>query len=210
MSPRRTTVALGIGLLASLACGDAFAQAGASTAGGRMAQPRMSMPGPEHDAMFMRHAAADGLAEVELGRIALERASSTQVRQLAQRIVDDHTKANQQLMEMARRKQVTLPTEPAPMHKREAERLRGLSGSAFDQAYAQAMVGDHRKAIRMFDVESRSATDSGLRQFAGTTLPVLKTHLQLAEQAAGRVRAHDTPMDGSGAMPMPPSGSSTR
>jgi putative membrane protein len=137
------------------------------------------------DTMFMRHAAADSLAEIAMARIALGKSSTTQVKQLAQRIIDDHTSANDRLMTLAERKQVTLPTEPMPMAKQEAARLDAMNGPAFDQAYARNMVKDHRKAIKMFGIESKEAGDSGLRQFASTTLPVLKTHLQMATQLAG-------------------------
>jgi putative membrane protein len=137
------------------------------------------------DTMFMRHAAADSLAEIAMARIALGKSSTTQVKQLAQRIIDYHTSANDRLMTLAERKQVTLPTEPMPMAKQEAARLDAMNGPAFDQAYARNMVKDHRKAIKMFGIESQEAGDSGLRQFASTTLPVLKTHLQMATQLAG-------------------------
>ncbi|MEI7035312.1 DUF4142 domain-containing protein [Fulvimonas yonginensis] len=211
MTPRRVTLALGFLLLAGTA-GSSFAQSSASSAGSSMSHHGSSMRGGEHDAMFMRHAAADGLAEVQLGRIALDKASSDQVKQLAQRIVDDHTKANDRLMSIAARKQVTLPTEPMPAQKKEAARLQAMSGSAFDRAYAQSMVRDHRKAIKMFGMESQNASDPDLKQFASSTLPVLKQHLQMAEQAAGGSSSmrHGTPMDRSGSMNMPASGSSTR
>jgi putative membrane protein len=200
MTARRITSMLGVLLLVGTAC-SVHAQSGTS-----------------QDAMFMRNAAADSLAEIQLGRIALDKSSSAQVKQLAQRIIDDHTKANDQLMAIAQRKQVSLPTEPMPMQKREADSLQAMSGAAFDQAYARTMVEDHRKAIKMFGMQSQNAADGDLRQFASTTLPVLKTHLQMAERLAGSGsmrernsmdRAGGTPMDSNGSMGMPASGSST-
>ena len=217
MIVRRITLVLGTLLLAGLAS-SAFAHGSAGHS------DSMNKSG-NHDAMFMRHAAADSLAEIQMGRIALDKSSSAQVKQLAQRIIDDHTKANDQLMSIAERKQVTLPTEPMPMAKQEADNLKSMSGNAFDQAYARTMVKDHRKAIKMFGMESQNATDSDLKQYASTTLPVLKQHLQMAEQIAGNNsmrgnqgtsggnsmnHADGTPMDGNGSMDMPASGSSTR
>lgn len=216
MTSRRISLVLGTALLAGASCG-AFAQSSAAQSRDPMTQSMQS--DGSHDAMFMREAAADGLAEVQLGRIALDKASSTQVKQLAQRIVDDHTQANQQLMGIAQRKNVTLPTEPMPMQKQEADHLQSLNGKDFDQAYAQAMVKDHRKAIKMFGMQSTNGSDPDLKQFASTTLPKLKMHLQMAEQAAGsgRMQRNDsmdhtgaTPTDGNGSMNMPASGSSTR
>lgn len=197
MTVRRITRMLGALVLAGVA-GSAIALGSSSTATG------------SKDARFMRDAAADGLAEVQLGRLALEKASSAQVKELAQRIVDDHTKANDQLMTLAQRKQVTLPTEPMPTQQHEATRLKAMSGAGFDRAYARTMVQDHRKAIKLFGMASQTSTDSEVKQFASETLPVLKTHLQMAEQAAGSGMHHTaTPMDHSGSMGMPASGSST-
>jgi putative membrane protein len=207
---------LGVALLAGVSCG-ALAQSSAAPASDPMTHGMQS--DGSHDAMFMRQAAADGLAEVQLGRMALDKASSAEVRQLAQRIVDDHTMANQQLMDIARRKSVSLPTEPMPMQKQEADHLKTLSGKDFDQAYALAMVKDHRKAIKLFGMQSTGGSDTDLKQFASATLPKLKMHLQMAEQAAGANRMHHTgamdhgtatPMDSNGSMGMPASGSSTR
>lgn len=183
----------------------------AALAGSAMARGGNKATGST-DATFMRNATADGLAEIQLGQLALEKPSSAQVRQLAQRIVDDHPKANGQLMSLAERKQITLPTEPMPAQQREAARLRAMSDAAFDQAYARSMVDDHRRAIRMFGVASQSVGDREVKRFASTTLPALKTHLQLAGTIAGGSMRHadGTPMDSSGSMGMPASGSSTR
>lgn len=178
MNPRRNGLLLGALLLASLPCA-AFAQSSASDGSSH------GMTQGNHDAMFMREAAAASLAEIQAGQIALDKGTSAQVKQLAQRIIDDHTKANDQLMSIAQRKQVTLPTAPMPMQKQEAAHLNTLSGASFDQAYAQAMVKDHRKAIKLFGMESQNGSDADLKQFASTTLPALKQHLQMAEQIAG-------------------------
>jgi putative membrane protein len=172
MKLRRNGLLLTVLLLAGLPCAT-FAQDGAG------------MTRDSHDALFMRQAAAAGLAEIQAGRIALEKASSAQVKQLAQRIIDDHTRANDQLTSLAQRRQVTLPTAPMPMQKQEADHLNTLSGASFDQAYAQAMVKDHRDAIKLFGMESHNGADPDLKQFASSTLPALKQHLQMAEQVAG-------------------------
>ena len=184
MTARRISLVLGTALVAGLSF-SAIAQNGAAhDSGDRMTHSMQSDGSP--DAMFMRKAAAANMAEIQAGRIALEKSGNAQVRQLAQRIIDDHTKAGDQLMSIAQRKQVTLPTAPMPMQKQEAEHLNTLSGASFDQAYAQAMVKDHRKAIKLFGMESASGSDPDLKQFASTTLPALKQHLQMAEQIAGR------------------------
>lgn len=214
MTARRISLMLGTLLLAILA-GTALAQSSTT----QDSSHGTGKGSTGKDAVFMRHAAADSLAEIQISRLALEKSSSAQVKELALRIVDDHTKANDQLMSIAERQQVTLPTEPMPMQKHEADKLKAMSGAAFDQAYAKAMVKDHRKAIKMFRMESRKAADADVKQFASATLPALKTHLQMAEQIAGNGsmrgsrhpmnHAPGTPMDSNGSMGMPPSGSST-
>lgn len=220
MTLRSTTLVLGAALLVGLS-GGALAQS--STGHDASHSLAAGKSGSSTDASFMREAAADSLAEIQLGHIALDKSSSGQVKELAQRIIDDHTKANDQLMTIAERKQVTLPTAPMPKQKKEADKLQAMSGTAFDQAYARTMVKDHRKAVKLFGMESQKASDPDVKQFASATLPVLKTHLQMSEQLAGNGsmrsshgtsgsnsmnHADGTPMDSNGAG-MPASGSST-
>lgn len=134
------------------------------------------------DQTFVTHAAADGTAEVALGQLALQKSSSTQTKQLAQHIVDDHTKANEQLVALARQKQITVTPEPDAAAKQKMDKLQQLNGEAFDRAYAQAMVKDHEKAIQLFTKASNGAKDADIKQFATQTLPVLKNHLQMARE----------------------------
>lgn len=138
--------------------------------------------GSSVDQTFLTHAAADGSAEVALGQLALQKSSSTQTKQLAQHIVDDHTKANDQLVALARQKQITVTPEPDAKAKRELDKLQNLNGDAFDREYAQAMVKDHHEAIQLFTKASTGAKDADVKQFASQTLPVLKNHLQMARQ----------------------------
>jgi putative membrane protein len=156
------------------------AQAGsqrADTRGGELAAS---------DAKFMKDAAADGMAEVELGKLAAEKASSPDVKQFGQKMVDDHGKANEQLKQLASRKNVDLPTEPKPEHKAEKERLEKLSGAAFDQAYAKAMEKDHRKAVDMFSRQAKSGADAELKEWAESKVPTLKQHLAHATELSGK------------------------
>src|SRR5690242_9473059 len=87
------------------------------------------------DQHFMKKAAQGGMAEVELGQLAVQKASSDQVKQFGQRMVDDHTKANDQLKQLAAQEHVQLPTQPAAKDKATKARLEKLSGKEFDQAY---------------------------------------------------------------------------
>jgi putative membrane protein len=108
------------------------------------------------------------------------------VKQFAQRMVDDHTKASEELKGWASQKNVTLPTEVAPDHKATHDRLAKLSGAAFDKAYMTAMVADHNKAVAAFTRASKTAKDADLKAWAGKTLPTLQEHQKMAKEIAAK------------------------
>jgi len=131
----------------------------------------------------MKEAAAGGLAEVRLGTLAQERAVDTDVKQFGRRMVDDHTKANDELKSLASQKKVTLPKDIDAKHKVTYDRLSKLSGKAFDRAYMDAMLKDHREDVAEFQKAARSS-DPDVQAFASKTLPTLEQHLSAAEQMA--------------------------
>lgn len=135
------------------------------------------------DQMFVMKAAKGGLAEVELGQLAQQKATSDEVKQFGQRMVTDHTKANDELKSLAQSKNITLPTTMDPKDKAEHDRLSKLSGDAFDKAYMAHMVADHRKDVNEFRKESTSGKDSEVKTWAAKTLPTLEEHLKLAQDA---------------------------
>jgi putative membrane protein len=135
------------------------------------------------DQHFVMEAAKGGLAEVELGRLATEKAASPQVKQFGQRMVDDHGKANEELKTLAKNKNITVPTELDATAKALRDRLSKLSGEQFDRAYMQAMVRDHRKDVNAFRMESHSGKDPDIKAFASKTLPTLEEHLKQAQEA---------------------------
>lgn len=186
MTTRHVCQVLGGALLLSLACA-------------AMAQPDGAVDAKSStnatDSTFMQHAAADGLAEVQLGQMALEKSSDAQIKQLAQRIVHDHTKANDQLEALAQSKQVTLPTAPTSDALKESKDLQAKNDSSFDQAWLNDMVKDHQAAVKMFTQENKQAKDPDVHQFAQTTLPTLNTHLQMAKKLAAIPDARDAAMD---------------
>ena len=137
------------------------------------------------DSMFMTHATADGMTEIQMGQMALEKSSDQKVKQLAQRIVDDHTDANTKLRVLARDKQVTLPVAPPKDAQDKAAAMTSLDGTKFDQAWATAMVSDHQKAVAMFADEIKRTQDPKIQAFANGTLPALKSHLEQAQQLQG-------------------------
>ena len=133
------------------------------------------------DKEWVTKAGMAGLAEVQMGNLALQKASSAGVKAFAQRMVTDHSKGNTELQEFATAKGLALPAELDDEHKGALDHLAGLSGAEFDKAYMQHMVSDHEKAVALFTAGSTSATDNDLKAWAGKTLPALREHLQLAQ-----------------------------
>ena len=138
------------------------------------------------DRSFAQNAAAGGLAEVALGQLAQQNASSQQVKAFGQQMVTDHGQANQELQRIAQTENLTLPTAPASKDQALQKRLSGLKGSAFDAAYMQDMVKDHKQDVAEFQREAQSGQDPALRAFALKTLPTLQKHLQMAEAASAQ------------------------
>jgi putative membrane protein len=139
------------------------------------------------DTKFVHEAAVGGMAEVSLGKLAAEKATSPEVKQFAQRMVEDHSKANDELKAYATQKSVTLPAEPDAAAKAIEARLSKLSGAAFDKAYMQDMVKDHDKDVAAFTHASTSASDSDLKAWAAKTLPTLKEHQTMAKSIHAKV-----------------------
>jgi putative membrane protein len=135
------------------------------------------------DKTFATKAAAGGQAEVMMGQLAEKNGSSQQVKQFGQRMVQDHTQANQELMVIARSQNLTLPTTPDAKDRSTEERLSNMKGQAFDTAYIQDMVQDHQEDIADFQKEAQNGQDPALKAFAQKYLPVLQQHLQMAKAA---------------------------
>jgi putative membrane protein len=134
------------------------------------------------DRRFVEDAMRGGMMEVELGRLAQQKAEDPDVRAFGQRMVTDHSKANADLVELARRSGVTLAGDGKGKDKgkdtgKQAE-LSNLNGEDFDRAYVRMMVADHQKDVAEFDRMSRSAQDAELKSFASKTLPTLRSHLE--------------------------------
>jgi putative membrane protein len=137
---------------------------------------------------FVSKAAMGGLAEVQYGNLALQKAASADVKSFAQKMVTDHGAANQELQTIATAKGVTLPTELTGTHKAGFDHLNMLSGAEFDKAYMQHMVADHEKDVAEFEKASTSAVDSEVKAFAAKTLPTLQQHKQLADETSKKVQ----------------------
>ena len=136
------------------------------------------------DATFVKKAADGGMAEVSLAKLAQEKASSADVKSFAAKLEKDHTKANDELKEVASKKGITLPAAPSKNHQAMHDRLAKLSGAEFDKAYVTAMLDDHQKDVREFQRVASGSGDADVKAFASKTLPTLKDHLQQVQDLA--------------------------
>ncbi len=146
------------------------------------ATPAVTSSGSE-DIEFVIDAAKGGLAEVELAKLAADHAKNDEVKKFAQRMADDHGKANDELKSIADAKGIKLPQEVDAQQKATMRRLEKLNGAAFDRAYMQTMVNDHVKDVNEFKKESNKGRDAQVKSFAASKLPTLEEHLQQARQA---------------------------
>lgn len=156
------------------------------------ANPQTTATNPDHQ--FATKAASGGMSEVKLGQLAQDKGSNPAVKEFGQRMVTDHSKANDELKGIASQDNLNLPTGPSKMDEAEYTRLSKLSGKQFDDAYAKMMVSDHEKDIAEFRRESTTGQDPALKSFAGKTLPTLESHLQQAKQMLKSVQTADNSM----------------
>jgi putative membrane protein len=138
------------------------------------------------DATWAMKVAQGGLAEVKLGQLAADHASSQAVKAFGKTMVDDHTKANDELKQIATKKGIMVPVEIGSKNQATYDRLSKLNGAAFDRAYMADMLKDHKADIAEFKREATSGTDPELKEFVHRTLPTLQRHLEMAQAAQSK------------------------
>jgi putative membrane protein len=174
---RTTVFALGVALGAS-----AYGQTGSP----HTATPAAKATLNREDQKFVKEAGGGGLAEVELSKIA-QKTENADVKNFADRMIQDHTKANQELMTIARGLGIDVPKALDAEHERMRQDLAGLHGRALDEQYMRDMVDDHNKTVMLFQSEERSGQNSELKQFAQRTLSILQTHQKMAQDLSHKV-----------------------
>jgi putative membrane protein len=138
------------------------------------------------DKNFIKDAAQANMAEIQLAQLAQQKASDPQVKQLAQTIEQDHTQAQSKLEQVAQSNNVSMPTAVPQKDQNEQQKLSSMSGKQFDHAYTQMMIRDHKTDIKKFKTAEKMASDTGVCEYASSTLPDLQKHLNMAEKAAGQ------------------------
>jgi putative membrane protein len=141
------------------------------------------------DQVFAMMAADGGLAEVQLGKLAADRSASPDVKQLAQRLVQDHTKANQELLTIADEKDISVPKKLDGTHEDVVELFSKLEGAQFDREFLRYQVMHHEKDTAAFAIQAKDGQDAELKAFAAKQLPILKEHLQQARDLAAQHHA---------------------
>jgi putative membrane protein len=133
------------------------------------------------DREFVFEAAKDGLTGVELGELGMENAQNEDLKEFARRLAEEHRKANKELIQLAKKKKLRIPTEIDPERLGMFDRLRGLSGEDFRREYMKAVMKDHQRSISIFRQEAKEGGDEDFRGFAEKTLPMLQEHLKTAK-----------------------------
>jgi putative membrane protein len=186
--------------MAAICCSPMFAQAPGG--GGGMQQPSqpggsaspgmqqqqemgsMNSPtaGPAMDKEFVKKALEGNMAEVQMGQLALQKSSDDQVKQFAQRMVDDHGKMLDQLKPVAQQMGVKVPEGPSKGQMKSMDKMKALSGDAFDQAYIKSMVKDHKNDDSDFRQEAQSTQNPQLKQLVMQSDQIIQSHLQQIQE----------------------------
>lgn len=140
------------------------------------------------DTEFMTKAALGGMAEVELGKLAATRAQSAQIKQFAQKMVTDHTKANDELKALAGEKNFSMPVRLDAKHQDVLDKLNNLSGAQFDKVYVEAMVADHEESVANFKSEAEGGKDADAKAWAAKMLPDLQMHLEMIKGIRAKMK----------------------
>ena len=159
---------------------------GAQTPGQTAQRPDTAAPAQSGakgaaDQTFASEAAIAGMAEVELGKMAMQQGSNAKVKSFGQQMVTDHTKAGDELKSIAKSKGMMLPTALDLPHQATRDKLAKLSGAEFDRAYMDAMVTGHQTVAKNMMTEANGGADSELKAFAAKTLPTVQSHLKMAQ-----------------------------
>jgi putative membrane protein len=155
------------------------------------------------DKMFLRKAAAGGLAEVQLGQLATQKAGAQDVKDFGEKMVTDHTALNNEMAPIADSMGITLPKKLSKEDQAEYDKLNTLSGDDFDKEYVSFMVKDHHQDLREFRTEAVSTSDPTLKAAVNKCAKVIYAHMTMIDKMA-RDKGIATPGHHSGKPATPP------
>ena len=133
------------------------------------------------DKKFITKAAQGGMAEVQLAQLAQQKSTDDNVKKFAQKMIDDHTPANDKLTQIATAKGDTPPTDLSAADQKMMSKLQGMDGKKFDSTYLKGQVKSHKEMLKLFSDESKKGTDADLKAFADQTIPVVQSHITMAQ-----------------------------
>jgi putative membrane protein len=128
------------------------------------------------------------MAEVALGKLALTKTSNASIKKFAQMMVDDHGKANDELKEIAKKKNITLPDAVDADHQKKMDDLDKKHGGDFDKAYVDAMIDGHKKTLDLMNKEAKDGKDADLKAFAAKVAPTVQMHLDAINKIHDRMK----------------------
>jgi putative membrane protein len=185
--------------------------AGTSATGGRSAPAAQPGTGTRNsetkkddkvaagDRKFVQAAAGSGMFEVQVSQLAATRAQSPDVKSFAGMLVDHHTKANDELTQLANAKGIELPAAPPRAMRRQVDQLGKKKADDFDKDFIKNVgIDAHKKDIKEFEKASKDVKDPELKAFATKTLPQLKEHLAQAQKLQGGGKGGDAQKMGAG------------
>jgi putative membrane protein len=136
------------------------------------------------DKKFVQEALQGGAAEVELGQLAVQKASSEDVKQFGQKMMDDHTKMGDQMKDVAKKEGISIPNGVPAKDKELETKLKSLSGESFDNAYIKAMLKDHQHDLSEFKKEANSGNDTSIKDAASQGQQIISEHLKMVQDIA--------------------------
>lgn len=137
---------------------------------------------------FMMAAAESSNAEIAAGKLAVSTTKNAEVKQYAQQMIAEHTKANNDLKPVAAKKTVTLPTDLNAEHKAMAADMSKLTGAEFDKSYIAGQITDHEKTVALLQSQIDGGTDADAKAFATKMLPSVKMHLEMAQKISAKLK----------------------
>ncbi len=143
------------------------------------------------DQDFVKDASTLNQKEIEFGRLGQRQASNDRVREFAQKLIDDHTKAQDELTTLARTKNVQIASQLPQEHRQMVDKMNQMQGAEFDREFIKHMIQGHERAIQQFDQQSRTGEDAQLKAFAQRQLPILRSHLQTARDLQTNLEGTD-------------------
>lgn len=142
----------------------------------------------DDDREFFTKAAQGGIYEVKAAQLVASKTQNQEVKAFAQRMITDHTKANDELKALAAKKGVTLPTDVSDGQREDYDELAKLTGADLDKEYVSMMVADHNDDVDEFSEQATDANDADLKAFAAKTLPTLQSHQAQIKEIKSRMK----------------------